>query len=315
MGHASVKGLKHSCTGIDDFNDANPDSCKICARANIKKKPFPHHSDTRSDQLIFRVHSDICGPLPNAIGGFRYFILFIDDKSRWIFVYFMKQRDEALSHFKTFKKAVEVFTGLKVVHLRVDNAKEYTEGPFREFMESEGGHYEPTIPYSPSQNGVAERANYTLASMARAMLIDSNLSDFLWPAAIAAAVHIKNRLPHSSLPPNSSPYFEWFGDLPDLSHLRPFGCPVTVRIPIEKPPKFAPRGEDGIFVGYPTNAKGYLVWFPHRRRILPRRDIIFHDVPKKLEKVKDSSELIALWQDILDRDDVTTPTQVLGAPL
>jgi hypothetical protein len=102
----------------------------------------------------------------------------------------MKEKKEAITHFKTFKRAVENLTGLKVVYLRVDNAKEYVKGEFEKFMEEEGGQYEPTIPHSPSQNGVAERANYTLACMARAMLIDADMSDFFWPFAIGTAVHL-----------------------------------------------------------------------------------------------------------------------------
>jgi hypothetical protein len=132
--------------------------------------------------------------------------------------------------------------------------------------------------------------------MMRAMLVDSGLSFWFWPLAAQAAVHIKNRVPHSSLPPDSTPFQGWFKRKPDLSHLRPFGALVTTRkTNSDQLTKIAPRGEEGRLVGYARDAKGYLVWFPHSRTIRPRRDIQFHGFPNFLPSPP-LSEI--LWDDI-----------------
>jgi transposase InsO family protein len=258
MGHIGVKGLRHAAEGID-FDDTTHSSCTICARANIKRTPFPEKASHRATRLLQRIHCDVCGPLPSCYGNYRYFILFICCYSRYISVYFMKTRDEALQCFIEFRALTETFCREKTITLRVDNAPELTKGQFAAHCESEGITYEKTVPEAPSQNGVAERCNLTLASMARAMLIDSDLSDWFWPFAIQAAVHIKNRVPHSNLPPHKTPFEFWHGYKPNLSHLRHFGAYCTSRItPSNALQKFDPRGEPGRFLGYAKDAKGEL---------------------------------------------------------
>jgi len=86
-----------------------------------------------------------------------------------------------------------------------------------------------TAPYSPSQNGVAERMNRTLVELARAMLTDSKLPEFLWEPAVAHAAYLRN-MSYTSSPRlgNRTPYQVWYGKRPDVSHLREFGAPVWV---------------------------------------------------------------------------------------
>jgi hypothetical protein len=221
----------------------------------------------------------------------------------------MKSRDEALECFIEFRAIAETFCGEKVTILRVDNAPELIKGTFERHCKSEGITYEKTVPDSPSQNGVAERCNLTLASMARAMLINANLSDWFWPFAIQTAVHIKNRVPHSALPPHQTPFEFWHHHKPNLSHLRPFGVACTTRIISSNLSKFQPRGETGRFLGYAKDAKGYLIWVPgtHGRGGLlkTRRDVVFHDfpVPDTIHRPPVRNDLSPLWDDVTLPDD------------
>ncbi|KAJ3767714.1 hypothetical protein FB446DRAFT_619524, partial [Lentinula raphanica] len=80
MGHIDVKGLKRATTGLP-VDDVEVKHCRICALANIKRLPFPKWSHTRADRPLFRIHCDICGPLPIGYGNFRFFIIFVDDYS------------------------------------------------------------------------------------------------------------------------------------------------------------------------------------------------------------------------------------------
>ena len=87
------------------------------------------------------------------------------------------------------------------------------------------------------------------------------------------------------------------GKKPDLSHLCPFGCVVTAcRLNSDSLAKFQPRGEEGRFMGYARDSKGYLIWFPSSRSVLVCRDVIFHDVDKIPELTVNRSGL--LWDDI-----------------
>jgi hypothetical protein len=132
--------------------------------------------------------------------------------------------------------------------------------------------------------------------MMRAMLVDSSLTFWFWPLAAQAAVHIKNRVPHASLASNTTPFEGWFKRKPDLSHLRPFGALVTARkTDSDDLMKIVPRGEEGRFVGYAHDSKGYLIWFPDSRTIRPCRDIEFHGFPNFLPSPPLSD---ILWDDI-----------------
>jgi hypothetical protein len=105
------------------------------------------------------------------------------------------------------------------------------------------------------------------------------MHDFFWPFAIMAAVHIKNRVPHSALPTDVTPFKCWNGYKPDVSHIRPFGAHCTARIVNPQLGKFEPRGEAGRFLGYAAESKGYLFWHTASRTVKVRRDLVFHGPP------------------------------------
>lgn len=102
------------------------------------------------------MHSDICD-LRNTMsrGGKYYFITFIDDFSRFTYVYLLKSKDEALSKFKIYVTEVENKLNRTVVKFRSDRGGEYTLKEFTDFCESEGIKKTTTAPYTPQQNGIA----------------------------------------------------------------------------------------------------------------------------------------------------------------
>ena len=113
-----VKGMQ-----LKGFNGA--EKCKTCMVTTIHTK--------RTTDLLEVIHSYICGPFNvKSLGGARYFITFIDDFSRRIFVYFLKAKSEALQIFKVYKH-VEKQTGRKVKILRSDNSREYINNEFNHF--------------------------------------------------------------------------------------------------------------------------------------------------------------------------------------
>jgi hypothetical protein len=313
MGHTGVKGLRRAVEGID-FDDSTQTSCTVCARANIKRSPFPQRSYHQAERLLKRVHCDVSGPFPPCYGNYTYYILFVDCCGRFISLFFMRTRDEALQCFIEFRTYAEKFTGEKISILRIDNAPELIRGRMEVYCKSEGIIFEKTVPDSPSQNGVAERCNLTIASMARAMLIDADLSDWFSPFAIQAAVHIKNRIPHSILPPDKTPFQFWHRYKPNLSHLRIFGSHCTSRIISNNLSKFDARGESGRFLGYAKDAKGYLVWIPGPNgrggSVKTRRDVIFHDLPVPVTPVTVppvNDHLSPLWDDVMYPEHLVTP--------
>jgi hypothetical protein len=278
MGHIGVKGLRRAVEGLK-YDDSGSETCEVCARANIKRTPFPSKSNTRATEILKHVHTDICGPLPKGYGNYRYFLVILDDCASWGTIFLLVKRSEAPKYVIWFKASNERACDIKLHIIQVDNAPEYVQGELRKFCDDEGIKYERTVPEAPQQNGKLERHNYTYEQMARAMLLDADMHDFFWPFAIMAAIHIKNRVPHSALPPNVTPFKRWYGYKPDISHIRPFGVHCTAWIVNPQLGKFEPRGEVGRFLGYAPEAKGYLFWHTALRTVKIRHDLVFHGPP------------------------------------
>ncbi|KFD63371.1 hypothetical protein M514_24458 [Trichuris suis] len=233
LGHLSRGSMKlllnGMVTGIPKNSVSNID-CITCVKGKQCRLPFPKLQGKRATNLLDVVHSDICGPMQvRSFSGARYFISFIDDFSRKSFVYFLKNKNEALQKFKEFVAFVERKTSRKVKCLRTDNGREYVNEHFAQFLTANGIRHERSIPDTPEQNGIAERLNRTLVEKARTMLIDAGLSTDLWAEAIGTANYLRNRCPTKALR-NVTPEEAWSGRKPNLSHLKVFGCLAMVHI-------------------------------------------------------------------------------------
>jgi transposase InsO family protein len=91
-------------------------------------------------------------------------------------------------------------TGRKTKMVRSDNGGEYTATSLRGFFEERGIVHQLSAPYTPEQNGKADRLNRTLAEMSRAMLFSSKMSEDLWDEAMATAICLRNRRPAKKVP-------------------------------------------------------------------------------------------------------------------
>ncbi|RVW87889.1 Retrovirus-related Pol polyprotein from transposon TNT 1-94 [Vitis vinifera] len=161
-----------------------------------KKVSFLKTGRTPKAEKLELVHTDLWGPSPVAsLGGSRYYITFIDDSSRKVWVYFLKNKSDVFVTFKKWKVMVETETGLKVKCLRSDNGGEYIDGGFSEYCAAQGIRMEKTIPGTPQQNGVAERMNRTLNERARSIRLHAELPKTFWADAISTAAYLINRGP------------------------------------------------------------------------------------------------------------------------
>jgi transposase InsO family protein len=105
-----------------------------------------------------------------------YFVIFIDDFFRKVWVYFMRQKSEMFAKFKFWKVEVENQTGKKVKCLRTDNVTKYTNDEFRDFYEQHGIKRHFTVRKIPQQNGVAERMNRSIAEKAQCLRLNARLA-------------------------------------------------------------------------------------------------------------------------------------------
>ena len=101
---------------------------------------------------------------------------------------FFKAKNEVFDKFKEFKSFVEKQSGKYIQILRTDNGKEYANKDFDNYCKNNGIKREHTVPYTPQQNGVAERKNMTLMEMARCMLHARNMDPKFWVEAINTTI-------------------------------------------------------------------------------------------------------------------------------
>ena len=212
----------------------------------------------------------------DSIGGSKYFITFIDDFSRYVCVYYLKQKSEALSKFKEFVNLMTNITGKRVKVLRSDNGGEYCSHAFAEYLKEQGIKHETTVPYNPAQNGLAERMNRTIVESARSTIHFSNVPKDFWAEAVNTAVYLKNRSPSVALK-EETPYECMFGVKPNVSSLKIFGCIAHVHIDSQARKKFDMKSRKAIFVGYPEGTKGFKLYDPVVKRFLCSRDVIFDE--------------------------------------
>ena len=279
LGHMSEKGMKTllSKGKLPDLKNVDVGLCEDCIFGKQKKVSFTKIGKTPKAERLELVHTDVWGPSPvSSLAGSLYYVTFIDDSTRKLWVYFLKKKSEVFDTFRKWKAMVENETGLKIKRVRSDNGGEYRDNRFREFCANNGIKMEKTVPMTPQQNGVAERMNRTLNERARSMRMHAGLPKMFWAEAVNTAAYLINRGP--SIPLDGKiPEEVWSGKEVNLSHLRVFGCISYVHIDSAERSKLDAKSNKCVFVGYGGDEFGYRFWDYENRKIIRSRDVIFNE--------------------------------------
>ncbi len=282
FGHISYVGLKelHNKGLIEGFNvntESQMTDCTTCVQGKLTVRPFLGHQEpcTKKGQIT---HIDLWGKYGKydvmSIRGNQYYLLLVDDATRYVTLKFIKLKSDAAKDIQGYLTYLQI-RGNPTQAIKIDRGTEFLNLPMREWCNIRGIEIQTTAPYSPSQNGVAERMNRTLVELARAMLTATQLPEFLWEPAITHTAYVRNRSYTRSIP-SRTPYQGWNTNKPNVSHLREFGTPVHILLQGQQTQcKILPKTHQHFYVGNEDNSNSIIYYSKETRRLNVSRNYYF----------------------------------------
>ncbi|GJW64875.1 retrovirus-related pol polyprotein from transposon TNT 1-94 [Tanacetum coccineum] len=184
----------------------------------------------------------------------------------------------------SFIKRVENQNNIKVKQLRTNNGTEFRNNILINFCDEQGISQKNSSPYTPEQNGVAERKNRTLIEAARTMLSGSVFSKQHWNEAIATACYTQNR---STIVKRYLITHEIFCKrIPNINFLHVFGCPVFIHNHKDHLGKIDEKVDDGYFLGYSLISKAIRVFNIRIQQTEETYHITFDESPDAIKFTK-----------------------------
>ncbi|GJS28381.1 retrovirus-related pol polyprotein from transposon TNT 1-94 [Tanacetum coccineum] len=231
---------------------------------------------------------DLCGPMRvQTINGKKYILVIVDDYSRFMWVKFLRSKDETTTVVIKFLKQIQVGLNKTVRLIRTDNGTEFVNKTLYDYYESVGIFHQKIVPRTLQQNGVVKRRNRTLVEAARTMLIFSKAPMLLWAEAVATACYTQNgSLIHTRH--DKTPYELVHNKKPDLIFFRVFGALCYPTNDSENLGKLQPRADIGIFIGYAPSRKGYRIYNKRTRQIMETIHVQFDELTEQLAPVQSS---------------------------
>jgi len=307
--HLNFKGLetlanKQMVIGLPSLKPPK-EICTTCLVGKQHRDTFSKQSTWRASSKLQLIHADICGPIsPPSHSNKRYVINFIDDYSRKTWAYFLHEKSEALSTFKSFKIRVEKEVGTFITCLRTDRGGEFTSKEFSDFCTQEGISRQLIAAYTPQQNGIAERKNRTIMNVVRAVLHEKQVPKPFWPEAVRWCVHVQNRSPTSVID-HQTPEEVWSGSKPCVDYFRTFGCIAHTHVPDQTRRKLDDKSQKCVLLGVSDESKAYKLFNPITKKVIVSRDVVFEE-EKSWNWSDDSEKNKADTADTLDWEERVT---------
>ncbi|KAK1435293.1 hypothetical protein QVD17_01054 [Tagetes erecta] len=251
------------------------ETCDSCLIGKQTRTPFGGESSYRANTILELIYADVCGPIsPSTHGGNSYFLLIVDDYSRYMWAFCFKTKDQVPGLLIELIKKVEKETGKEIKAIRTDNGGEFISHMLENFLENKGIHHQFTAPYTPQQNGVVERRNRSILGTTRSILKAKKLPQSFWGEAVNHSVYVLNRSPTKALE-DATPYEKFKGRKPNLSHLKIFGCLGYVKNLATGQKKLDDRSTPMIHLGSQPGTGSYRMFDPVKKRIVVSRDVKF----------------------------------------
>ncbi|CAI7839025.1 unnamed protein product, partial [Closterium sp. NIES-54] len=277
---ASKKLLLGLPASLPPPTDSPAPTCLDCTKSKLRQQPHPASPSVAAAPLDL-VHLDVWGPaLVPARGGYRYFLVIIDDHSRYVSVHLLHTKAAVPEVLMAWVEQAQTTFDRKVKRLHSDGGGEFCNDKLKAFCSSEGIQQNFTLPDSPQQNGIAKSRNHTLVQITRCLLGHSNAPHSLWGYALYHAALLYNLYPHPHLP-DTTPTTLWLRKTPTPRSLRVWGCTAYVLLNPQARRqhggKLGPKTQTCIYLGHNADSPDYLFLNPSTQQLVRSRDVVFDE--------------------------------------
>jgi len=216
----------------------------------------------------------VWGPAPQSVGRYQYYVSFIDDFSKFTWIYLLRNRSEVFQVFLNFQQHVERLFNRKIITMQTDWGGEYQK--LNSFFQKIGIVHHVSCPHAHQQNGSAERKHRHIVEVGLSLLAQASMPLKFWDEAFLAATYLINRTP-SRVIDFSTPLYRLFHDKPNYSFLRIFGCACWPNLRPYNKHKLQFRSKQCAFLGYSNLHKGYKCLDISTGRVYISRDVVFDE--------------------------------------
>ncbi|KAH9693065.1 retrovirus-related pol polyprotein from transposon RE1 [Citrus sinensis] len=276
LGHPNLSVLRNtllSCNQLNINKNIFPSFCNACQYGKQAKQSFKS-IETKTSTALELVHSDLWGPAPiPSTHGHKYYISFVDDRTRYTWLFPITAKSQALDTFIVFKNQIENQLNLKIKALQTDMGGEFKT--FEPYLKGEGIALRHSCPYLHEQNGKVERKHRHIVETGLALLAQAKMPLKYWQEAFSHATYLINRLTSPTLE-NKTPFELLYLTKPDYSQIKVFGCECYPYLRPYNKHKFDFHTSKCILLGISISHKGY-VCMHHSGRVYISASVKFNE--------------------------------------
>nr|GFB08606.1 ribonuclease H-like domain-containing protein [Tanacetum cinerariifolium] len=230
-----------------------PALCHACQLGKHVKLPF-HSSQSYVKSVFEIIHSDIWkSPIPSE-SGIKYYAIFLDHFSHFVWVYPLHKKSDLFDNFVAFRAYVNKQFNVDIKALQCNHGGEYDNTRFHDLFRQNGIQFRFSCPRTSQQNGKSKRMLHTINNLIRTLLFQAHIPSSYWVEALNMAAHLLNILPSTTIN-NEIPFTKLYNQTPTYEHLRVFGCLCYPHVDVAH--KLEPRFRPCIFLGYLANHRDY----------------------------------------------------------
>ncbi|GJX17034.1 ribonuclease H-like domain-containing protein [Tanacetum coccineum] len=275
LGHPGSEVLRHLVSNnlISCNKTKSTVLCHACQLGKHVRLPFSL-SETVVKSPFDIIHSDLWTSPLSSVSGIKYYVLFLDHFSHYLWVYPLRNKSDALSKFIHFRAFVKNQFQCDIKSLQCDHGGEFDNNALHQLFATNGITIRFSCPKTSQQNGKSERMIRTINNLIRTLLFQAHLPPTFWVEALHMAAHLLNILPSTAIN-NEIPHTRLYKTTPNYADLRVFGCLCYPHVHTNH--KLEPRATPSIFLGYPTNHRGYRCLDLNTDKIILSRHVTFDE--------------------------------------